>query len=189
MLERHHALDLVRGLAALRIATYHWFSWSAEIDVQSLGTFGVYLFFVLSALTMAMVYCPSYGSGLKVADMTSFYRNRIARLLPLLLAVALTSLCLALYAGQGSSIVAARAALTGSGLFALGLPGLLSNTTGAWSLGIEIVFYAVFPLLALAIPRVRIVTLSGITVGLMVAQQAFLWVIRPVSDPSLFWNY
>lgn len=187
MLERHYTLDLVRGLAALGIATYHW---SAQFEVQSLGTFGVYLFFVLSALTMAMVYCPTFGASLTIENLTSFYRNRIARLMPLLLTVAMASLCLAVYKGQGSSIVAARAVFTGSGLFALGLPGLLSNATGAWSLGIEIVFYAVFPLLALALQRVSIVALLGITVGLIAAQQAFLWIIRPVSDVALlFWNY
>ena len=55
---RHHALDLLRGLCAVGIATYHYLGQRGIAHLQSLGTFGVYVFFVLSALTMMLAYAP-----------------------------------------------------------------------------------------------------------------------------------
>jgi peptidoglycan/LPS O-acetylase OafA/YrhL len=60
--ERNHGLDLLRGLAAFGIVVYHYLYMAHGIRVESLGTFGVYLFFMLSGLTMMLVYGPqSHG--------------------------------------------------------------------------------------------------------------------------------
>jgi peptidoglycan/LPS O-acetylase OafA/YrhL len=85
---RHHPLDLLRGLAALGIAAYHYLA-SIGIVVESLGTFGVYLFFILSALTMTMVYGENFSTYIAVRDVRTFYWNRLTRILPLLAAVSL----------------------------------------------------------------------------------------------------
>src|SRR5437016_1429365 len=86
---RHYPLDLLRGLAALGVAAYHFLASSGGTELQSLGTFGVYLFFALSALTMMMVYSHVFSKAIAVADLKSFYWNRISRILPLLAIVSL----------------------------------------------------------------------------------------------------
>ena len=66
MQDRHHALDLVRGIAAAGVAVYHFLVWNEIADIQSMGTFSVYLFFVLSALTMMMVYGDRFSGTMDV---------------------------------------------------------------------------------------------------------------------------
>jgi peptidoglycan/LPS O-acetylase OafA/YrhL len=61
--DRNHGLDLLRGLAALGIATFHFLA-DVGVDIQSLGTFGVYVFFVLSGLTMMLVYADRLQTSL-----------------------------------------------------------------------------------------------------------------------------
>src|SRR5262249_54537957 len=94
MKPRHHALDLLRGLAAVGVSAYH-FTYSNGLDIQSLGTFGVYVFFVLSGLTMMLVYGGQFSKWIPEDDLITFYWNRIARIMPLLAAASLVSLLLA----------------------------------------------------------------------------------------------
>lgn len=183
--DRHHALDLLRGLAALGVASYHFLFYGAGVDVQSLGTFTVYLFFSLSALAMMMVYGARFSLSIDRRNLIAFYRARAARIVPLL---ALVSLVAAVIAHSWTA--SARAILTGSGAFALGPPGMLSVGNGAWSLGIELAFYLVFPAVALVAGRWRTRTLLGLLAALIVAQQVHLWLISEwvVADPVLHWR-
>jgi peptidoglycan/LPS O-acetylase OafA/YrhL len=193
MKSRHHALDLLRGLAAFGIATYH-FVFSLGFDVQSLATFGVYVFFVLSGLTMMLVYGPQFSGAISRSDLTTFYWNRISRIMPLLAAASLASLLVAapslgLTRHLGAS--ALYAFLTGTALFALHLPGYLSNTIGAWSLGIEMLFYALFPVICLLITKARLWQFVATVIVLIIAQQIVIalmghWVEE---DPRRFWHY
>jgi peptidoglycan/LPS O-acetylase OafA/YrhL len=179
--QRHLALDLVRGLAALCVAIYHWLAWHKAYEIQSLGTFTVYLFFVLSALTMAMVYGQSFEAGLSRDNVGRFFRNRVARLLPLLVIVALAWGALQLRDGSFSF---GKALLTATGAFSLASPGLTSNAVGAWTLGIEFGFYLLVPILLLMLPSAR--TLALLFVGILLAQQAFLLTIAPLEN---HWTY
>ena len=189
---RHHPLDLLRGVAALGVATYHWLA-SVGVVVESLGTFGIYLFFILSALAMTMVYGEDFADHISARDLKVFYWNRLTRILPLLAAVSMASFLLAPH-GSGIRLIAGQlisAFLTGSGLFALHLPGYLSNSEGAWSLGIELLFYLVFPMLCLmtrAMPGRR---LAGFVVVSIVAQQMLLALLHrwATDDPRRFWDY
>src|SRR4051812_48281662 len=88
---RNHGLDLLRGLAALGVAIYHLIAWSHGTAIFSLGTFGIYTFFVLSGLTMMMVYAADFKDSVSFETLRQFYLNRISRILPLLLAVAVIS--------------------------------------------------------------------------------------------------
>ena len=188
-MERHLALDLTRGLAALGVAVYHWLLWNTGLKILSLGMFGVYLFFILSALTMAIVYSPTFGRGIDAAAAATFFRNRVARLLPLLALVASASWMLALYSGESASPAAAKAFLTGSGFFALGPPGFLSNSTGAWTLGIELIFYAFVPLTLLSIARISLRTLAAATLLLLLAQHIYLAVLKDLTGDAHWDRY
>jgi peptidoglycan/LPS O-acetylase OafA/YrhL len=189
---RNLALDLLRGLAALGVAVYHFLSWNGIVTIESLGTFGVYLFFVLSGLTMMIAYAMAFSTGIAGPDLVRFFVNRVARLIPLLAAVALASLIYSIVIGGAEPArELVRALLTGSGLMALNLPGFLSNSVGAWSLGIEMLFYLVFPVAAVLVAGMGTRAFCGLVAGLAVAQQAFLFLIAGMadSDPSRHWHY
>jgi peptidoglycan/LPS O-acetylase OafA/YrhL len=192
---RHHALDLLRGFAAIGIATYHFFALNRGIELQSLGTFGVYFFFVLSGLTMMIVYGRTFFHSVNLGDATLFYWNRISRILPLLCAIALVNFLIGAISSLGNlNLVAGQAAsafMTGSGLFALHLPGYLSNSTGAWSLGIEIVFYLMFPVVCLVSNAATTRALAVAALFLILGQQIVLLFLHKLAihDLPRFWHY
>lgn len=179
--ERHHALDLIRGLAALAVTQYHFMTWNDVASVESMGTFAVYLFFVLSGLTMMMVYHARFASGLDRTTVLRFFRARIARLLPLLAVVAL--LAATEQAIVGTADLPA-AILTGTGLMALQMPGFLSNSVGAWSLGIELAFYAVFPVIAVLVTSWR----EAVIIAIVLLSAQHLLLLKLPYDAS-FWDY
>jgi peptidoglycan/LPS O-acetylase OafA/YrhL len=167
--DRHFPLDGLRGLAALAVAVYHYLSWARGITIPSMGTFTVYLFFSLSALTMMMVYEGRLGSR---TEISAFFRNRAFRIVPLLVVTSFGAALLSRF----DPGVTLKALLTATGLYAVA-PGALSVGNGAWSIGIEIVFYAAFPAIALAVPRLRTRTLVLVLAGLVGVQQAWMWTI------------
>lgn len=184
--ERHHALDLVRGLAALAVANYHFLAWNAGVTIQSMGTFSVYTFFILSALTMLMVYGDEFQNGVTPDRCSNFFRNRVARLLPLLCCVS----AVAIAAKDFHVAAIGKAILTGSGLFALATPGSLEASPGTWSLGIETLFYLLFPVLAMGAMRTSKKTLWVCVLLLLLAQHILLALLRPTFDDfSVFWGY
>lgn len=190
MQERHHSLDFLRGLCALGVAAYHFLAWHHDIPIQSLGTFGVYTFFVLSALTMMMRYATDFVGHISAETALAFYKNRIARVLPLLAVVTLISLTyFNLKSGNSAFSGWQKTLLPGSGLFALHMPGLLSNTVGAWSLGIEIAFYVSFPIICLLAMTASTRVLTLVTFALIVAQQLLLRQLPPANDPEFWVRY
>jgi peptidoglycan/LPS O-acetylase OafA/YrhL len=186
---RVHSLDLVRGICAMGVALYHFLRWRLDFVIESLGAFGVYTFFVLSALTMMLVYGRQFGSQIGLGGIRAFYLNRVARLVPLLALVSVGSAVaqiVLLDAPAGPAVV--RAYMTGSGLFALHLPGLLSNTPGAWSLGIEAVFYLLFPVVAIVSMNASVGTLVVAAMVVTASQQLLIAFINDVAVSS-FWDY
>lgn len=179
--ERHHALDLIRGLAALSVSQYHFMNWNGVATVESMGTFAVYVFFILSGLTMMMVYGDRFADGVSPVAVRSFFRKRGARLLPLLMVVAVLS-CAKQAIVAHADIPAAI--LTGTGLLALQMPGFLSNSVGAWSLGIELAFYAVFPIVAMLARSWK--STAIVAAALIVAQHLLIFKIK---EAEPFWNY
>lgn len=143
---RVETLDWLRGLLAVSIMFYHltlWFSPPVDSStlIGRLGIYGVSMFFVLSGLSMAMVY-SNYIKSVKTAQ--RFFIRRIFRIWPLLwIATILTVL---------------------PGVFQTGIfpwKGILVNLTtlfgfiqptayiavGAWSIGNEMVYYLLTPLI------------------------------------------
>lgn len=167
--ERHRALDALRGLAAIAVANYHFLYIAADTPVQSMGTFTVYLFFTLSALSLAMVYGGDFASGITLADASRFYRARCARILPLLALVSAVGAAL-----ERTPEASAKGLLTATGAFALTPPGFSSIGLGAWSIGIEIGFYAIFPILALLLATVSTRNLMALTSCALVLQCVYL---------------
>jgi len=141
---RINALDYLRGLMALCIMIYHYFSWTfhgydSGTFLGVMGVYGVSIFYILSGLTLYHV----YHNKLRVSNLFSFFVKRVFRILPLLWLSILLNIFLLCQSYDVRTIL-----LNFSGLF-----GFIDHdnyiTTGAWSIGNELVFYSVFPVIIL----------------------------------------
>lgn len=137
---RLHNLDYLRGLSALSIMFFHYFSWmygrySADSFLGRVGVYGVSIFYILSGLTLCYVYDVRQDPSASTAD---FIVRRIFRIFPLLWLVILFTLAL-------------RGTLPGVESLFLNFTGLFGFVdwnhyiaTGTWSIGNELVFYVLF---------------------------------------------
>ncbi len=141
------------------MAVYHCLTLSDTATFATWGLYGVYVFFGISG---AVLY-HNYHASLSLApskpgelSIPQFLLRRFARLAPLLWA------CILVPALLRNSWVPDRYLLNLSLLNGFGSPGLTSYLAGGWSIGIEVVLYALFPaLLAFATSvRTMLVTLA-----------------------------
>ena len=130
---------------------YHYWlegPFTANQFLGRLGVYGVSIFYVLSGLTLFHVYEYSHSDrGLSVL---SFFKKRFFRIFPLLW---LATICSVILSKKQPDLLNLFLNLTdlfgffsGDGTFA----------TGAWSIGNELVFYSVFPLILYSCMRKRI---------------------------------
>lgn len=137
---RINSLDYLRGLMALGIMIYHYLTWTfSPFDSDSLlgitGVYGVSIFYILSGLTLYHI----YSKTLTFKNTYSFFIKRIFRILPLLwLSIALNIFLL------NKSYDSLKIFLNVSGLFSF-FDHDNYISTGAWSIGNEVVFYSIFP--------------------------------------------
>ncbi|MCG9026037.1 acyltransferase family protein [Laribacter hongkongensis] len=178
---RVHGFDILRGLCALGVACYHVLGWLQAGHPYNLGLYGVYVFFVLSGASLWIAYADKMTQGY---PLLGFFALRFFRLAPLYwLAVLLTPVIV----GSGWNLH--YLALNLSFLFGFGNPGQTAIVTGGWSLGIEFVFYLLFPVL-LVLARAPAVALRA-AVLLYFAQMIFIAVqVKDPGDLGLNWvNY
>lgn len=144
--------DLLRGACALMVAFYHLSYWLGLVELPALGTYGVYLFFVLSGASLAYCYPAERVRGwLPVAH---FLATRWLRLAPLYLLLCLVYLALlAPFGNLTPDDALHRLLLNASFAFGLSDPATAAILIGGWSLGIEFLYYLAFPLVALLLPR------------------------------------
>ena len=137
-------LDYLRGLMALGIMVYHYFSWifhsyNSDSFLGIIGIYGVSIFYILSGLTLFYV----YNEKLKLNNIFTFFIKRVFRILPLLW----IGIFLKIYL-LGRLYDKTTLFLNVTGLF-----GFVDYdnyiATGSWSIGNELVFYSIFPLLIL----------------------------------------
>jgi exopolysaccharide production protein ExoZ len=148
---RIESLDYLRGLMALAVMIYHYASWHTATPPDSrtlLGKLGIYavaVFYILSGLSLTIVYRDKVVA---LGDLWPFYIKRVFRIFPLFY-LAVTSM-LVLRSGYGHlsgadlSSSAYAIFLNYSLLFGFVEPSA-SIPTGGWSIGNEMVFYAVLP--------------------------------------------
>ncbi len=142
-------MDSLRGLFALCVAIYHFSAWThvfgrgtpASSAVAALGIYSVEGFFIISGFCFFHLYGRT---GISAGALRGFYIKRYLRLAPLY------------YLAFGLNVIFARPVgpmtwqrvlenLTLS--FGLFHPNH-ARVLGGWSIGIEVVFYLAFPLLA-----------------------------------------
>ncbi len=142
----------LRGFCALLVAFYHLAHWLELVELSAFGTYGVYMFFVLSGASLAYTY-PAARFATS-AGVWRFLATRWLRLAPLFLLVCIVFLAmLAARDGAAPAGLAWRLLLNATFAFGLVDPATTSIAVGGWSLGIEFVFYLLFPAFALAVAR------------------------------------
>lgn len=145
---RVQSLDWLRGLMAVTVMCYHLTLWTCfPLDSGSiLGRLGIYavsIFFVLSGLSMVIVYHSFFNSWKQVLI---FWFRRIFRIWPLLwLCIGLTIINPNF---EINSMDLENLISTASTAFAFLYPSKYF-LTGAWSIGNEMVYYSITPLVFL----------------------------------------
>ncbi len=173
VMERIVGFDLLRGLCALAVATYHMLDWSKSVELHSWGLYGVYIFFVLSGASMVVAYREKFSAGLSASR---FLGLRFARLAPLYMMVMVVYAVHAVFIQKWSPEWAAKAFLNSTFMFGLGNPIDTSRVTGGWSLGIEFAFYLIFP---------TILYFRQLWVGVILAASQLVFVNLVVSGSEL----
>jgi exopolysaccharide production protein ExoZ len=148
-LNRLMPLDWLRGLMALSIVFYHFgHQTDAQTPLGRLGIYGVCIFFVLSGLSMGIAY-DRYIKD--VRSSAGFFVRRIFRIWPLLW-VAIALVVIAGTSAGHQTFGASTILLNLTTLFGFVAPDDYINQ-GAWSIGNEMVYYALTPLLIAAYHR------------------------------------
>jgi peptidoglycan/LPS O-acetylase OafA/YrhL len=142
--DRIESLDLLRGLCAIGVACYHVLSWAELATLHNLGLYGVYTFFLISGASMTVAYAPRFRRGYPATRYLALRYLRLAPLYALTATFAAVVFARPLYP---AAELIGRWLLNVTFLFGAANPGQTSLVTGGWSLGIEFVFYLLFPLL------------------------------------------
>lgn len=169
-------LHLVRGLCAIAVMLYHYLHESGVGTFHAAGTYGVYIFFVLSGYALTYVYDGEKLEGRKLYD---FFEARVYRIVPLYFLVATYQL----YMLRGAPAIWEKYLLNITMMFGLATPGATSIVAGGWSIGIEAVFYLLFPVL-LAIKPIR--ALMAVLIAAVIVNQ--VTVRASYSDPAMSKN-
>lgn len=139
--------DFLRGLCAIGVAYYHILGSLGVNDIKlySVGLYGVYIFFILSGASIYIAYADKIRAGY---DLRKFLGQRLFRLAPLFALVVLVGPLFDYndFQEYGRAFLD-KAILNVTFAFGLGNPGHASLATGGWSLGIEFVFYLLFPVI------------------------------------------
>jgi exopolysaccharide production protein ExoZ len=180
-------LDYLRGILAFAVMIYHftvWNSipWPGEIGtfIKKTGPLAVSGFYIISGYSIAYVY---FRNRLSLPFLFSFATKRFFRLAPLLWLAILLSYWI------GYEFSAKTLFLNATLLF-----GFVAHdryiATGSWSIGNEIVFYALFPLLMMfqkpSAAKIWCAAVLGASL-LFAVWSAFSWI--PAADSeSVHWS-
>ena len=181
--ERVLGWDLLRGLCAIAVTCYHLLYWQKVTELHVFGSYGVYLFFVLSGASLAYTYAGRINSG--QFSFRGFLWVRYLRLAPLYLALMLVVLPWKLL--KDGATLGLLGMYISNAFFVFGFfnPVTHSVLVGGWSLGIEAIFYLLFPLLMLSY-RCRYLA-WGLFVSLLALQ--LVWIYATVGPRAAAPNW
>ncbi|MCQ3810459.1 MAG: acyltransferase [Acidimicrobiia bacterium] len=172
-MRRIPALDGLRAVAIAAVVGYH-----IDSAVLPAGHYGVTLFFVLSGYVVTASLCAEMDRTGRV-DLGSFYRKRVLRLLPALLAV-----CLAMVA-VGTDWFRMFAVLGFYANYAR-IEGLdLERLTHTWFIAVIAHFYVLWPLAFAALGARHRTRIVG---GLVLAAIAWRAIAIGVMSPGWVYN-
>lgn len=177
-------IEALRGYAAFAIVIFHVIHLTQAAVPQSLEFmkwffgYGVPLFFVVSAFSLAYGYAGKLSAGRQV---TEFYLRRLFRIAPLYYLAILAQLGVVAYLGAEQPSPLSLLLAVG---FVFNLnPSMVDGIAPAsWSVGVEMLFYAIFPVvLALAATLPRAILLTAVFAALSIghAYLAHKWKLNP----------
>jgi len=158
-------------MLAFSVLFYHLLYYVHGVLVYNIGLFSVYAFFVLSGYALHYVYAPRIKNNSEWLE--EYLKARFFRVIPLLI---LVTIFWSISSGGG----AWKIILNALGLFGLGSPGDFTIAGGAWSLGIEMVFYLLFPVLFV------LLKIMPIRIGLVLFFSSISYINTVFSDVSEF---
>jgi peptidoglycan/LPS O-acetylase OafA/YrhL len=174
--ERLAGLDSLRAYAASAIIVFHMVRMphveappGFALIINNYFGFGVPLFFVVSAFSLTFGYVERLNTR---ADIGAFYTRRFARIAPLFyFMLVFQLLCIFFKLGMTRSVDEVVASLTFTFNF---IPRYVDGIVPAsWSIGVEMVFYFVFPAI-MVLARNAIGSICALILALFVAAQSYL---------------
>lgn len=171
--ENSRVIDAFRGYAILIVIFAHATPYLPSLvwpmrRVLIMGTYGVQLFFIASALTLMMSWSRSQGTF--IVKSKKFFIRRLFRIAPLYF-LAIPFYWFAF--GKPSSDFSGESLMATMGFYNAWSPYLIPTVPGwmpvpgGWSIGVEFNFYFLFPILAIIVLSVRR-SLLFVVVGLLV---------------------
>ncbi|MGZ5786958.1 MAG: acyltransferase family protein [Ramlibacter sp.] len=172
--------DILRGLCAVAVAVYHLMYWQGLPALHTFGTYGVYMFFVLSGASLAYTYAGRLHS---VRGVAAFLATRWLRLAPLYVAVCFAFLVFLFFrTGAWPDSIGERLLMNASFAFGFRDPAIWALGIGGWSLGIEFAYYLAFPLVLVLLPRRALCTLAATAVAAL----QWWWIYRTAGSAQGF---
>lgn len=185
MRHRIESLDWLRGLMATSIMLYHLtmcyfpsFTLDSSALLGKLGVYGVSIFFVISGLSMAIVYEKFIKD---VNSSIQFFIRRIFRIWPLLWIV----IILYLYKNGGWNWKGV--AINFTTLFGFIKPEAYINV-GAWSIGNEMVYYSLTPFIIFLFNKKLILGNIFTTITVIIGAIFAFFLLSPTQLLSDQWN-
>ncbi len=182
----------LRGLAIVGVLSFHivagMFTQDGLPPVLSVllasGWSGVNLFFILSGFVLFLPYAAENGIAAKLDRPFDFYRRRCRRLLPLFY--------IGVIGTWGLAVIRGMPADPGQLLSVLSLDFIIdarsfgpSFNVPLWSLGDEIAFSLMFPLLLVAFRRLGVVRLAGLAAVFALAMRVVgIWRFPALQGPT-----
>ncbi|GAA2817348.1 peptidoglycan/LPS O-acetylase OafA/YrhL [Aminobacter aminovorans] len=185
---RIFGLDVLRGFAAVAVAVYHCIALLSLHAWDDLPAFTKYLyiavplFFAISAFSL----CVGYDGRLEgAAAIRRFYTRRFLRIAPLFYLMMVLSVARRAYVGWGEPTVP-DVFLNLTFLFPF-VPGKHESLVPAgWSLGIEMLFYILFPVVLVFVSSLKRAFVAMV-LATAVSFISSYWLFVMDWSPTFFW--
>lgn len=153
-MQRVHSIDYLRGFLALSVMIYHYISWSVGVPDSStvLGRLGIYAvstFYIISGISLYLVYT---GTSWSTSNTVRFAIKRVCRIAPLYWVATIATI--AFFILKPGPFLPNWLKYFSNLTLTFGFFSPSSYVpSGGWSIGNEMVFYAIFPILTLMASR------------------------------------
>ncbi len=199
-LQNLKAIDVLRAFALILVILFH-----SDWSVFKGGFVGVDIFFVISGFLITRIIVQEFENG--VFSFTNFYKRRLRRLIPALYVVLISTFFSAIFLMTPDdfnyfSRSLATVSIFCSNVYFWRTTNYFESVTEnnpllhTWSLGIELQFYLVYPIILIFIVRKFRKYLLGIVLLLTCLSFAIclaLSILKPVAAfyllPSRFWQF